>query len=233
MHLLKLLFFSLFISCSTSLESNGSRPDLILNENMMNEETPLIKATNKRDIDAVKMLLKSQLNLEVKNHKGKTALMIAAYNEDNAIAELLINAGADVNAQDEMLNSPFLYAGAEGNIHLVKLGLANGADFNVFNRYGGSALIPAAEKGHLDIVRILVEVPNYPIDHINNLGWTALMEAVILAKPGQIQEVIIQTLIDAGCDVNIPDFDGVSPLAHAKEKSLNQVAELLEAAGAK
>lgn len=40
--------------------------------------------------------------------------MIATYNNDVAMAKVLIEAGADVNIQDNRKNNPFLYAGAEG-----------------------------------------------------------------------------------------------------------------------
>lgn len=224
--------FVILLSFSCT-ETSDSKKINILNSEVMNENSVLIEAVKSRDVERVVSVLKTNPNLESKDSSGKTALMIAAYNEDNTIAELLINAGANVNAQDKMLNSPFLYAGAEGNIKLLELGLENGADFNVFNRYGGTALIPAAERGHLEIVKILVEVPNYPIDHINKLGWTALMEAVILAQPGAQQIAVINTLIQAGSDVNIPDGDGVSPLTHAKNKALNEVVKILKEAGAK
>ena len=111
--------------------------------------------------------------------------------------------------------------------------LANGADFTVFNRYGGSALIPAAEKRHLEVVRLLVNTPGYPIDHINNLGWTALLEAIILGETGKVQTDIIQALVDAGSNVNIADNDGVSPLDHAKKKSMREAEKILREAGAK
>ena len=67
---------------------------------------------------------------------------------------------------------------------------------------------------------------------MNNLGWTALMEAVILSDVNETQHKIIKTLVEAGADVNIPDRDGVSPLRHAKNKSLAKIADLLLKAGA-
>ena len=199
----------------------------------MNSTSSLLEAVSQQDKDRVAKILETKPDLEQKDAKGRTALMLAAYNDDNEIAELLINAGANVNAQDEILNSPFLYAGANGNLALVKMCLANGADFKVFNRYYGSALIPAAERRHLEVVNLLVNTPGYPIDHINNLGWTALLEAIILGADRKVQVEIVKSLVKGGADVNIADKDGVTPLAHAKKRSMKEIMDILVKAGAK
>jgi ankyrin repeat protein len=69
------------------------------------------------------------------------------------------------------------------------------------------------------------------IDHVNNLGWTALLEAIILGDGGSTYLSIIALLIDAGADVNIADNEGVSPLQHAVERGYAEIAEMLRAAG--
>lgn len=196
------------------------------------DSTSLLKAVSERNVERVAEILKSQPDLEVKDHKGRTPLMLATYNNDNAIAEMLMASGADVNAQDDMLNSPHLYAGASGNLAILKMTLSHGARFDIYNRYGGTALIPAAEKRHLEVVKLLTEVPKYPINHINNLGWTVLMEAIVLGTTGETQIAIVDVLIKAGADVNIPDNDGITPLKHAKKRGMNTIAQLLIAANA-
>ena len=223
-----LLFFPLFLLSCGSLNSSSKNKKI-----PMDHSTSLLEAVGKRDVNLVTKILISKPDLEQKDGKSRTALMLATYNNDTEIAKLLIDAGADVNAQDNMLNSPFLYAGASGYLEIVKMCLANGADFNVFNRYGGSALIPAAERRHLDVVNLLVNTPGFPIDHINNLGWTALLEAIILGERSRVQIEIVKSLVKAGCDVNIADKDGVSPLAHARKRSMNEVVKILTQAGAK
>ncbi|PAF43129.1 hypothetical protein BKH40_07340 [Helicobacter sp. 11S02629-2] len=193
----------------------------------------LFEAVTKRDANKVKEILKTKPDLEVKNAKGQTPLMAAIYNHDNEIAFLLLDAGASVNSQDDMLNSPFLYAGAEGNLDFVKKALKHGANFGIYNRFGGTALIPASEKGHLDIVKLLVNTPNFPKDHVNNLGWSALLEAVILGNGGKVHTEIVKALVEGGVDVNIKDKDGVSALQHAKAKNYSDMVKILESAGAK
>lgn len=209
------------VSVKTQQESQGQGDTVVFN------------AIQENDLQVIKSYIEAKNNLEIRNTNNETLLMAAVYQKNNQVAEQLILAGADVNAQDNMKNSPFLYAGAEGNIEVVKLSLKYGANFKIYNRYGGSALIPAAEKGHVDVVKILANEPGYPINHVNNLGWTAINEAIILGKGGRAHTEIVKVLIDAGADVNIPDSKGITPLQHAKSRGFTQIIKLLEASGAR
>lgn len=196
-------------------------------------EDDLFKAVEKNNLSIVRKLIENnKINIEAKNLKGETPLMRAVYLEYNDIALYLISKGANVNSQDKIFNSPFLYAGAEGNLEVVKMSLKNGADFTVFNRYNGTALIPAAEKGHLEVVKLLVNTPNFPINHVNRLGWTALMEAIVLSDGGPVHIAIVRALIEGGVNVNIKDKEGKTPLYQAKKRGYTEIVKLLEAAGA-
>lgn len=189
---------------------------------------PLFDAIATHNKKAVTKILDQRPDLEVRNAQQQTPLMAAVYQGHTDLALLLIQAGADVNAQDAIANSPFLYAGAEGMLAIVREALNHGADFTVLNRYGGTALIPAAEKGHLDVVKLLAHTPNYPINHINRLGWTALMEAVILGDGSPTQIEIVRTLLEAGADASIPDKNGISALHHAEARGFADMASLLK-----
>ncbi|MBZ4190686.1 ankyrin repeat domain-containing protein [Niabella beijingensis] len=170
---------------------------------------------------------------EATNPEGQTPLLYALYKKNIPIALLLIRHGANVNAQDQVLNTPFLYAGAQGFTDVVAACLKAGADFTILNRYGGTALIPAAEKAHLETVKLLAGTPGFPIDHVNNLGWTALLEAIILGEGDETHSTVVATLIEAGCNVNIADKKGITPLTHARQLDYREIAALLEAAGAR
>lgn len=170
---------------------------------------------------------------EATNPEGQTPLLYALYKKNIPIALLLIRHGANVNAQDQVQNTPFLYAGAQGFTDVVAACLKAGADFTILNRYGDTALIPAAEKAHLETVKLLAGTPGFPINHINDLGWTALLEAIILGEGDATHGVIVAALIEAGCDVNIPDKKGITPLTHARQLEYEEIATLLETAGAR
>jgi ankyrin repeat protein len=110
--------------------------------------------------------------------------------------------------------------------------LAAGANLKDINRYGGTALIPAAHHGHVEAVKVLLGT-EIDKDHVNNLGWTALLEAVILGDGGAAHTEIVRLLVAAGANVNIPDRDGVTPLVHAKRAHYSEMVRILSAAGAR
>jgi len=169
---------------------------------------------------------------EPRDARGRTALLTAVHNNDIEEARRLIASGANVNAQDDLLDTPFLYAAAEGRLEILRMTLAAGADLASRNRYGGTALIPAAHHGHVEIVRELLKTP-IALDHINRLGWTALLEAIILGDGGAAHTEIVRLLLEAGANPNLADGQGVSPLTHARRRGYAGIAALLEGAGAK
>ena len=199
----------------------------------MNSAKELLSAVNGNNSNDIQALINSGTDIEVKDSDNRTPLMIALYKGNLNAAKILIENGANVNAQDKMLNTPFLYAGASGFTEIIELSMKNGADYKIFNRYNGTALIPACERGHVETVEEILKDKNFPINHINRLGWTALLEAVILGNGGKNHTKIVEILIKAGADLNIPDFDGVTSLQHAKQKKQHEIVKLLEQAYAK
>jgi uncharacterized protein len=95
----------------------------------------------------------------------------------------------------------------------------------------GTALIPAAERGHVDAVNYLLDNTAVDVNHVNSLGWTALLEAIVLSDGGPRHQQIVAALIRHGADVNIPDRSGQTPLRHARQRGYVRIEALLKAAG--
>jgi len=117
-------------------------------------------------------------------------------------------------------------------LDIVRLAIDAHADTRLTNRFGGISLIPAAERGHVEIVRELLTRSDVQVNHVNNLRWTALLEAIILGEGGLAHQQIVQLLVNLGADVHLADKDGVTPLEHARRRGFIAIASTLTKAGA-
>jgi len=193
----------------------------------------LIRAAEAGDGPRVRALLKEGAKVDAADATGRTALLAATQQNRIEAARLLIAAGADVNQQDQQKDSPFLYAGAAGYLDVLKLAWEAGANTRITNRFGGVALIPACARGHVETVEFLLTKTDINVNHVNNLGWTALLEAVILSDGGPRHQRVVELLIRHGANLQLADKEGVTPLAHARKRGLHEIAAMLEKAGAR
>jgi len=187
-----------------------------------------LDATIAGDVGRTRQHVGKGTDIEVRDALERTPLLLATRVNGVEVARLLIDAGADVNAKDSIKDTLFPYAGAEGRNEILKMILATRkANLKDTNRYGGVVLIPAAHHGHSDTVRILLSTV-ININHVNNLGWTVLIEAVIRGEGGKVYQKIVDLLLAVGADWSIADSNGATPLAHAKARGLTEIAHLLE-----
>ncbi|GAB3417676.1 ankyrin repeat domain-containing protein [Niabella aquatica] len=192
------------------------------------KDKDIIRLVEKNDLQGVETALKNGTSVNTTDNRKRNLLLIAVNGRQTEMAQLLVKYKADVNQQAGNLDSPFLYAGANGQTELVKLFLENGARFDIFNRYNGSALIPACERGHVETVRLLANTKGFPVNHVNRLGWTGLMEAIVLGDGSKKYQEIVQILKDAGAKMDIPDHNGVRPLQHAQQRGFKEIAAILK-----
>jgi ankyrin repeat protein len=141
---------------------------------------------------------------------------------------VLVDAGADVDRQDEERYNAVLATGVTGDVAVLREVLRARPDLKIRNKYGGIALIPACERGHVELVRELLAATDIDVDHVNDLGWTALLEAVILSDGGPPYVEIVGLLLDAGADRSIADKDGVTALEHARARGFAEMVDLLK-----
>lgn len=193
------------------------------------EKGALLKAVTDNDEKTVREIVAdSDYSINEVNEKGKNALLIATHNNYVEIAKILIDSGADVNQQDNISDSPYLYAGAQGKTDILAYILKNTTpDISKVNRFGGNALIPAAEKGHLEAVKLLVNEGKEPINFQNNFGYTALIEAVALTNGSQTYQEIIQVLLDNGADKTIRDNRGLTAENYANQLGYIEMSKIL------
>jgi ankyrin repeat protein len=193
-------------------------------------ENDLHDAAAAGNVAEIRALLTRGADVNAVDGDGRTPIMVATHARQTTAVQVLVDAGADVNQRDRMLDNPFLYAGAEGLLDILML-VHTAADTRLTNRYGGTALIPACERGHEEVARFLLDETDVDANHVNNLGWTALLEAVLLSDGGPRHQRIVRLLLDHSADPNLPDKDGVTPLRHAHARGYAEIQRLLESRG--
>jgi len=190
-------------------------------------------AAARGDIAAIARLAAAGAKLDARDTSGRTPLMVAAYGRHLGAASALLKAGANVNAFEKSRYDVLTIAAVANDIPMLKLALTSGANPRaVTSPYDGTALIAAAHLGHVEVVRALIAA-KAPLDHVNNLGWTALIEAIVLGDGGARHTTIVKDLIAAGANLNLADRNGTRPLALARGRGYTRIARILAAAGAR
>ena len=193
----------------------------------------LFAAASHGDANQIRDLSASGEKVDARDTHGRTPLHIAAFGGHHAAMNALVASGADPNALENDRYDIVTIAAVANDIETLKLALTLGcrAD-NITSPYDGTALIAAAHLGHTEVVETLVRA-GAPLDHINNLGWTALIEAIVLGDGGRKHVNTVKALIAAGSDLNISDRNGLTPVELAKERGYGKIVELLLQSGNK
>lgn len=170
-------------------------------------------------------------DLEARDEHGRTPLHVATFARQRDVIRALARAGADLGALDRDRYDAVTIAAVAGDEETLAVLLEAGAGTGlVTSPYDGTALIAAAHLGHDGVVRRLIAA-GAPLDHVNNLHWTALIEAVVLGDGGPRHQSTVEALLDAGADASLTDRNGRTPLELARLYGHEDIATLLEAGG--
>jgi ankyrin repeat protein len=172
-------------------------------------------------------------DLNARDANGRTPLHVAAFAKQREAIEALVKAGADIDRlESDRFDGVTIAAVADDEATLRTL-LALGASAKqVTSRYDGTALIAAAHLGHDGVVRQLIAA-GAPLDHVNNLHWTAVIESIVLGNGGPRHQATLKALITAGANLQLTDRQGNTPLALAKSRGYAEMVKMLERAGAR
>ncbi len=192
----------------------------------------LFRAVIERDAASLERELEAGARPDRRDGHGRTALHVAAYFGNHGAMRRLVAAGADANAFEDDDYDIATIAAVANDLETLKLALRLGCDpANVTSPYEGTALIAAAHLGHVEIVQTLIAA-GAPLDHVNSLAWTALIESIVLGDGGQRHTRTLAALVAAGADVNLPDGYGKTPLVLARERGYADMVRILLRAGA-
>ena len=185
------------------------------------------------DAGRIKPLLAQGAKIDARDGYARTPLHVAAYERRHDAMRALVAAGANPNALERDRYDIVTIAAVANDVPTLKLALELGCSArNVTSRYDGTALIAAAHLGHAEVVRTLIRA-GAPLNHVNNLGWTALIESIVLGDGGNRHTDTLRALVEAKADVNLADRNGRTPLALARSRKYSQMVQVLEKAGAK
>lgn len=187
-------------------------------------------AAAKGDIAAIEKLIADGEKPNLQDANSRTPLHVAVFRTQREAARTLLRLGANPNALDAQRYDILTIAAVNNDVEMLKIALENGANPRaVTSPYDGTALIASAHRGHVEVVRALIAA-GAPLDHVNNLGWTALIEAVVLGGGGKNHIEIVELLVKAGADVTIKDRQGATALDHARSRRYGDMVRILQAA---
>jgi ankyrin repeat protein len=190
-------------------------------------------AAARGDAGEIERLVRAGTTIDARDSRGRTPLHVAVFMGKQDIARTLLRLGTDPNALESQQYDIVTIAAVADNVAMLRIALDGGCrPNNVTSPYQGTALIAAAHLGHVEVVRALIAA-GAPLDHVNNLGWTALIESIVLGDGGKRHTAVLKDLVDAGANINLGDRSGDSPLALAKKRNFGEMIKTLEAAGAR
>jgi ankyrin repeat protein len=190
-------------------------------------------AAARGDIADIEKRIKAGENKEATDARGRTPLHVAAFQKKHDAARVLMKLGADPNKLEVDRYDIITIASVANDVPMLKIAIEGGGNPKaITSRYDGTALIAAAHLGHAEVVRVLIAA-KAPLDHVNNLNWTALIESIVLGNGGKNHTDTLRALVDAGANLNIPDGSGSTPLKLARNRGYNEMTAILEKAGAR
>lgn len=193
----------------------------------------LFAAAARGDVARIERLAAAGERIDARDGHGRTPLHVATFLGQRDAMRALVRAGANPNAFDRDRYDIATIAAVADDVATLATALDVGCSAtNVTSPYDGTALIAAAHLGHDAVVRMLIRA-GAPLDHVNNLGWTAVIESIVLGDGGERHQATLRALVDAGADVNLADRGGSTPLALARSRGYRAMVEMLRAAGAR
>ena len=190
-------------------------------------------AAHAGDAARIAKLAAGGADLNARDGHGRTPLHVATFAKQRAAIQALAKAGAKLDLLENDRYDAVTIASVANDEETLRLLLALGASAKlVTSRYDGTALIAAAHLGHAGVVRQLIAA-GAPLDHVNNLHWTALIESIVLGDGGPRHQATLKALVDAKANLQLTDRDGRTPLQLAKSRGYAEMVKMLEQAGAR
>ena len=190
-------------------------------------------AAHQGDVAKIEKLIATKANLNARDPYGRTAVHVATFAKARDVIRALAKAGAQLELLESDRYDAVTIASVADDDETLKVLLSVGASAKLTtSRYDGTALIAAAHLGHDGVVKQLIAA-GAPLDHVNNLHWTAMIESIVLGNGGTRHQNVLRALIAARANTQLTDRLGTTPLALAKSRGYEAMVTMLEKAGAR
>lgn len=195
--------------------------------------TGLHAVAHRGDVLWVEKKLAGGADVNARDPFGRTAVHIATFAKQHDVLRALAQAGANLALLENDRYDAVTIAAVANDDATLRVLLALGASAKLTtSRYDGTALIAAAHLGHVGVVKQLIAA-GAPLDHVNNLHWTAVIESIVLGDGGTRHQQVLQALLSAGASTRLTDREGNTPLTLAKSRGYGAMVSMLEKAGAR
>ncbi|MDQ3754779.1 MAG: ankyrin repeat domain-containing protein [Acidobacteriota bacterium] len=227
-----IIFCTLFaLTCTAVSSVQKARPvPRRINKPDKRGYTPLMRAAERGQVNAVRALLKSGAEVDAKHFAGFTAMMLAASKGQLQTVRILLAAGANPNVSVATPHAgtinPLIWGVLSDNKEVVEVLLKAGAEVNPQATDGGTPLLFAVQSGEIEIIKLLLGRGANVNTKMSN-GYTALMVAAEISDPE-----ITKVLIAAGADVNARNDFGETALSIAAKMGNGRVVFTLRQARA-
>ena len=227
-HAMYVLFVQLVLPLIALISSTSVAAQVAPSANEVAEYKGLLAAAHRNQAERASKILSGDGKCTVRDSSGRSPIHIATHASAYKTLEALVKGGCNIRDFDSQSYDAITIAAVANDVQMVRLAIKLGGDpAAVTSPYDGTALIAAAHLGHVEVVKTLIK-SGAPLDHVNNLGWTALIEAVVLGDGGENHVETARALVDAGADKSIRDRNGMTPLQLAKQRRFPAMIQLLE-----
>jgi ankyrin repeat protein len=218
-----------YVSQKTQPKSTDAWSDILERSKLEAEQKGFVvipgdfmKSIESGNVEVVQKSLLQGVDLESRDERHWTPLMISSFNGNEKLAMILICKGANIHVRDRTGYTPLHWTAYNGFDKVVEMLVREGADVNARSDFGWTPLIQAATRGHMIVVMRLV-AGGADVNAISNDGWTALHKAAINGH-----EQIVKFLLSKGADPEIEYTDGSTALTLAIKNRHSGIIELLQ-----
>jgi len=204
-----------------AIEENNRAAVALFIQVPISTEKGFFDAIEENNRAAVALFIQVPISTEIRDNRGWTPLMLAAFLGNIEITELLIKSSADINALDLGGNSALHWAVFGCHTACTRILIEHHARTDTRNNFGWTPLMQATARNNLEGAALLI-ASGVNLDTAANDGMTALHKA---AASGYLE--LVELLLEQGADRKLKTYAGLTPMELAVNNKHERVIQVL------